>query len=83
MVTCEHWSFIERYLPDYYSNENVLVSDILFRYLTGEEVSSSDQMWIQTEFNDRVEILAELIKIDTTLFSKLLTAYYCEQINLK
>lgn len=83
MVICEHWPFIERYLPDYYSNEDVLVSDILLRYLTGEEVSKSDQMWIHAEFNDKAEILAELIKIDTALFSRSLSAYYQEHINIE
>ena len=32
-----YWAFIEQYLPDYSSRDDVLHSDILTRYLDGEE----------------------------------------------
>jgi hypothetical protein len=41
-----YWSFIEKYLPDYSGRDDILHSDILTRYLDGEEVCESDLDWI-------------------------------------
>lgn len=33
-----YWSFIETYLPDYSRRDDVLMSDILARFLDNEEI---------------------------------------------
>lgn len=44
------WEFIEDNLPDYYSSDEVLFSDILQRYLDGERVSKEDISMMRKEF---------------------------------
>ncbi|MCQ2605936.1 MAG: 6-phospho-beta-glucosidase [Bacteroidales bacterium] len=60
------WQFIETYLPNYYSRDDVLWDDILNRYLYGEEVCERDMKWIEEEYNcDKELILSELISLET------------------
>lgn len=42
-----NWDFIEQNLPNYYSRDDVLESDILGRYINNEDVLESDTKWIQ------------------------------------
>lgn len=37
------WDFIEEYLPDYYGCPLVLESDVIQRFLDGEEIDPSDR----------------------------------------
>ena len=46
----ERQEIIEAYLPDYYTNEEVLRCDILTRYCDNEEVSAEDLALIDEEF---------------------------------
>ena len=39
------WSFIATNLPNYSSRDDVLRSDILFRFLNNEDVDESDKQW--------------------------------------
>jgi len=73
-----YWSFIENHLPDYSSRDDVLHSDILIRYLDGEEVSESDLDWI-AQLGTRAEVVVELIKIDSHLLEEALEAYLLER----
>ena len=63
------WNFIEQYHPNYYSDDRVLLHEILFRYLDDDEVAEEDQEWIRNEFKNRAEIEQELSaapqKVDT------------------
>ena len=77
-----YWPFIEKYLPDYYSREDVLHSDILTRYLDGEEVLEQDLPWI-TELGTREDVVAELIDIDSCLLQEALEAYLQERYKVR
>jgi hypothetical protein len=73
-----YWSFIENHLPDYSSRDDVLHSDILTRYLDGEEVSEEDLPWI-AKLGTREDVVAELIDIDSHLLEEALEAYLHER----
>jgi len=65
-------------LPDYYSRDDVLHSDILTRYLDGEEVCEEDLKWV-SELGTREDVAAELVDIDSHLFQEALEAYLRER----
>jgi hypothetical protein len=69
-----YWPFIEQYLSDYSSRNDVLHSDILTRYLDGEEVSEEDLPWI-AQLGTREDVVAELMALDSYLLQKSLAAY--------
>jgi hypothetical protein len=77
-----YWPFIEEYLPDYYSSDQVLHSDILTRYLDGEDVSEDDLPWI-AELGTREDVVAELIDIDSDLLQRALEAYLLERYKVQ
>lgn len=41
-VTSNYWDFIMDYLPYYSSDNRVLKSDILFRFLDNDEIAEED-----------------------------------------
>lgn len=70
------WQFIEDYLPNYSSRDDVLWDDILNRYLYGEEVCERDMKWIEDEYNcDKGLIISELISLETKFASEALEAF--------
>jgi len=71
-----YWQLIEKHLPNYYINDLVLRSDILWRYVDNEEVSNDDIEWIEAEFADKREVLAEIARIESGLFTDAM-ANYC------
>lgn len=52
------WDFIEKYLPNYHSSDQVLESDLLNKYNQGEEQEQSDIEYIEQTYED--PITAEL-----------------------
>ena len=73
----ELWSFICAYLPNYYSRNDVLKSDILFRFLEGDEISKNDMKWIEEEFGgDAQRVGQECKRLDTAFFSEALRVFY-------
>lgn len=70
--------FIEKYHPRYYSDDRVLLCDILFRYLTDEDVSTDDLLWIKAEYETKSEAARVLIMNETELFSEALENFYKE-----
>ena len=71
------WHFIEDYLPNYSSRDDILRNDILFRYIDGDYVSEEDMQWIQTEFNgDKKLVKEELVRLEKGFFEESLKAYY-------
>lgn len=77
----EYWHFIERHLPNYYSNDLVLRSDILWRYVKDDDVCDDDIEWIMAECKDKNGALAEVARIDTLLFCDAIKAY-CNEYSL-
>lgn len=73
-----HWNFIEQHHPYYYSDDRVLLYDILFRYLDDDEVAEEDQEWIRNEYKDRAEIEQELRSIEKNLYSEALDNYQAQ-----
>ena len=53
------WSFIERFLPDYYHRGDILHHDIYSRYLDNEELSEGDAEWIYADFGSNKEKVKE------------------------
>jgi hypothetical protein len=72
--TINYWAFIEAYYPNYYSCNQVLLSDILTRNLEGEEICAEDEEMIK-DWN----IKEELLKLDKNIFSKALENYFVSQ----
>lgn len=54
----------------------MLICDILFRYLSDDEVSREDLIWIGKDFRTREEVLHELKRLETILFTETLSYYY-------
>lgn len=54
-----YWDFIEKYHPLYYSDDRVLLCDILYRYLTDDEVSSDDLIWLQELYKTKKEVILD------------------------
>ncbi len=69
--------FIADYLPNYYSRNDVLESDILFRFLTNEEINEYDKKWIKEEYgNDINAIKHRCIDLDKKFVEESLENYY-------
>lgn len=62
--TFDYWDFIEKYYPNYSNCNSILMSDILTRKLSGEELYEKDE-----EYKDR-DIRKELMELDKELLSK-------------
>ncbi len=75
--TDNFWNFIEKYLPNYYTRDDVLYDDILFRFIDDDNVSEEDLAWIAEEFNsDKKLIKDEIVRIETRFAEEALAAYY-------
>ena len=76
-VVDERWDFIEKYLPDYVRNDDVLFSDILTRVVNGEEVDAADVKMLMDEYEIDIHTEAgkakakELLEqVDSELYAK-------------
>lgn len=73
----DSWRFIEDYLPNYSSRNDVLRDDILLRYIEGDEVCNDDLRWIQEEFNNEKHLIKkELVRLESNFMAESLRAYY-------
>ena len=70
-----YWDFIMEYLPGYYWDDNVLWSDILFRYIHGEGVSEEDVEYIESNFETMDDVIAEANFVDSRLLGEAVQAY--------
>lgn len=68
----DYWTFIEEHLPDYSSRDDVLKSDILARYVFGEEVCDEDLEWLPSDKEEARSMAAEL---DLSLYNEAVEAY--------
>ena len=67
----DYWSFIEKYYPKYSHCDDVLLSDILTKKLTGEEICEKDEEYIKN-WNVR----KELFEVDKELLCKAFENYF-------
>ena len=78
------WGFIEEYLPNYYSRNDVLRSDILFRCINGESVDESDMQWIQEEFgSDKDAIKNESLRLEKEFLNEAMDSFYKQLIDIQ
>ncbi|PWA11329.1 hypothetical protein [Flavobacterium laiguense] len=66
-----YWPFIETYYPNYYSCDQILLSDILARKLEGEEICEEDEEMIKDW-----DVKAELLKLDQAIMQKAMENYF-------
>lgn len=71
-----YWDFIAEYLPNYYSDNRVLWSDICLRYLDDDEISEEDVAHIEKGYKNKMEVLEELKRIDKILWGEAIDAFY-------
>ena len=69
-----YWDVVSDNLPNYHRRDDVLESDILTRYLDGDEVNDDDLGWIANSFSGDGEVLLCLQELDTKLYSEALEA---------
>lgn len=75
------WDFIEMYLPNYYTRDEVLRSDILYRFLDNEDVNDEDKKWIYEDFNNNIVAIKQECKdLEMQFLSESLENYYSQLI---
>lgn len=68
----DYWWFVCEHLPDYSRRDDVLRSDILTRYTSGEEVSEDDLRWLPEDMAEANRMSEEL---DLALYNEAVEAY--------
>ena len=81
------WRFIEDYLPNYYQRDDVLMDDILLRYIENDGVSEDGLKWIESEYHcDKKLVREEIVRLESGFMAEALQAYYdfqTQQIGVK
>ena len=67
----EYWDFIEKYYPNYYSCDDVLLCDILNRKLEGEEIDELDEQLMKGR-----DIKKEMLALERRLLGKAIQNYF-------
>jgi len=67
----DYWTFIEKYYPNYYNCDDVLLSDILTKKLLEQEIHKDDEEYIK-DWNFR----NELFKTDKKLLCQAFENYF-------
>lgn len=76
----DDWRFIEENLPCYYMRDDVLLSDILQRYIDGDDVSFDDVQMIKNDIGkDRQEVCKALEDLNNELKEEAWTNYRLRQ----
>ena len=68
----DYWRFIEKNLPKYSSDSNVLRSDVLSRFIFDEEVCEEDFEWLPKTKEEAQQMLEE---IDLDLYNQAVKIY--------
>ncbi|MES2796922.1 MAG: hypothetical protein V4683_13210 [Bacteroidota bacterium] len=71
----ETWDFIEKYYPNYYSCDYILLNDIFTRKLNNEYVCKTDKIFLKA-----IDVRKELIILNKKIWDKAIENYY-QQIN--
>lgn len=73
----DYWNFISDYLPDYYTNDNVLLSNLLYRYLTEDDFEPEDKEMIESKYgSDKEKVRKYLCELDKSLMADAIDAYF-------
>jgi hypothetical protein len=78
MPRTEYWSFIEAHYPNYYTCNNILLSDILTRKLDNEQISQKDEEMIKGW-----DVKQELLELDSKLMAIAMENYFKTLLNTK
>jgi hypothetical protein len=65
-----YWNFIEKFYPNYYSCNDVLLCDILTRKLEGEEIDEFDEQFIKGW-----DIIKEKMDLERVLLGKAVKSF--------
>lgn len=68
----DYWDFIEKHLPYYSQDDDVLKTDILYRYITDEEVWDEDYEWLP-KTKEEAQVWLEELEIE--LYNKAVKAF--------
>lgn len=72
-----YWDTIMEYLPYYHKRDDVLLSDILARYIDDEEVCESDLKMIELEYGSEKQAVKEaLFRLDSQLIIEAMRVMY-------
>ena len=77
----DYWRLLETHLPNYFKRDDVLLSDILYRYITNDEVSVEDLDYIEQNFTCKDEVIAECIHLEEKFFEEAISNYYSQFAN--
>lgn len=68
----DYWDLVTDFLPDYYKRGDVLESNTLIKYVSGEEVEPEDLEWLP---EDKEAANAMMQKLDLDLYNEAVDAY--------
>lgn len=72
-----YWDTIMEYLPYYHQRDDVLLSDILARYIDGEEVNEKDLQMIADNYgNNKQAVKRALFELDSSLIIEAMKVMY-------
>ena len=72
-----YWDTVAEYLPHYHTRNDVLLSDILVRYIDDEEVCESDLKMIESEYGtDKQAVKEALFRLDSRLIIEAMRVMY-------
>lgn len=70
-MSSSDWQFITENLPRYFSRDDVLMCDILLRFIEGDDVAQDDLEMIAEVYNsDKQEVGLALMEFETRLLNE-------------
>ena len=72
-----YWDTVMEYLPNYHIRSDVLLSDILARYIDDEEVDDGDLKMIETNYGSEKQAVKQaLFELDSRLIVEAMKVLY-------
>lgn len=72
-------SFIEEYLPNYSSRDDVCELNILYKYIDGEELEDYDSEWIEDSFESKQEVIDEISRLEAKFLGEAVYEYHRQE----